>query len=97
MNEVSQVVMDCPLALLLGGRCSGVNKVGQVFISVIANSPAKAAHIVEGQADVAHELGERGEVQLGVVILEQGLPLELEFCLSWWPLLLLLLLIARFR
>jgi len=51
---------------------------------------------VEGQADVAHELGERGEVQLGVVIFEQGLPLELEFCLSWWPLLLLLL-IARFR
>jgi len=23
---------------------------------------AEAAHIVEGQADVAHELGERGEV-----------------------------------
>ena len=88
--------MNCPLALLLGSRCSGVHEVGQVLHSVIAHSPAEAAHIVEGQADVAHELGKRGEVQLGVIFLEQGLPLELEFCLSWWPLLLLLL-IARFR
>ena len=77
-------------------RCSGIHEVGQVLDWFIPHNPAEAAHIVEGQADVAHELGERGEVQLGVVILEQGLPLELEFCLSWWPLLLLLL-IARFR
>ena len=52
---------------------------------------------MEGEADGAHELFERGVVQPGAIRYQQVLPLELEDRLSWSLLLLSLLLLALAR
>jgi hypothetical protein len=92
-----EVIEECRLAHSQSLWSPGVHEVGQVLHFVPAHGLAEAAHVVEGEADGAHELFERGVVQPGAIRYQQVLPLELEDRLSWSLLLLSLLLLALAR